>query len=529
MKISLIILHVKDSDLINNTLESLYFQTFTDYEYLIAEKKVDKIQEAIVRAKGEYCLFLDSGNTLTNDEVLNEVVLNGLDKDIIYGNIINESNGSFILYPENLRISDLMKQDFVYQSVFFRTALLKEIQIEHENYFMMIWSYLIKLLLVDNKSYKHVQFFVTRCQDVNKLSLNHSLLSEKGRVLLSLSPIICEDIIELKNYKLKMESESQKILKKIGESKTFQYLMNVRETFIRWGFYRIKSKIKQDLYYLKVRRQDNKKRNQIHAKILSLNENVLKKNNDSTDVIVSLTSYGKRVSEFAPFAIYTIFTQIQLPNRIVLFLDKSWNDYNIPKTLKHLQKAGLEIEYCEDIRSYKKLIPALKKFPNNIIITIDDDVYYNKNLVNSFLLRFNETQKKSVICNNACVVQKVKGKFLSYSQWFPGKYGNRFSQYSAIGVDAILYPPNIFDPDVLNEEVFMECLPTADDIWFWINEYRNNVKVILMDGTEHYSNVPVYHLDNWVESNSTALYFQNVMHGKNDDAFLKALDHYGLN
>lgn len=32
----------------------------------------------------------------------------------------------------------------------------------------------------------------------------------------------------------------------------------------------------------------------------------------------------------------------------------------------------------KDIRSYKKLIPILKKYPNKIIVTADDDVIYKK-------------------------------------------------------------------------------------------------------------------------------------------------------
>ncbi len=38
---------------------------------------------------------------------------------------------------------------------------------------------------------------------------------------------------------------------------------------------------------------------------------------------------------------------------------------------------GLTIDWCEDIKSYKKLIPTLKKYPDAIIVTADDDLIYD--------------------------------------------------------------------------------------------------------------------------------------------------------
>ena len=49
----------------------------------------------------------------------------------------------------------------------------------------------------------------------------------------------------------------------------------------------------------------------------------------------------------------------------------------------------LEVRYCKDIRSYKKLIPALRSYPDDAIITIDDDAIYHidliEKLVNSYI------------------------------------------------------------------------------------------------------------------------------------------------
>ena len=68
--------------------------------------------------------------------------------------------------------------------------------------------------------------------------------------------------------------------------------------------------------------------------------------------------------------IESIMEQTMKANRIILWLDYSFEKQPLPKALQLLQKRGLEIEYCKDIRSYKKLIPALKKslFPLQIYV-----------------------------------------------------------------------------------------------------------------------------------------------------------------
>jgi hypothetical protein len=92
--------------------------------------------------------------------------------------------------------------------------------------------------------------------------------------------------------------------------------------------------------------------------------------------IVTLTSYGKRVKSTAPYTICSLLNQTVLPDRIILWLA---GGTLIPPILKDLTKKGIEIKFCEDLKSYKKLIPALKQFPNDVLITVDDDVYYPEN------------------------------------------------------------------------------------------------------------------------------------------------------
>ena len=72
--------------------------------------------------------------------------------------------------------------------------------------------------------------------------------------------------------------------------------------------------------------------------------------------------------------------------------------------------------------SYKKLVPTLDLYPNDIIITVDDDVYYSNDLVlslyNSYL---NDMDKIS--CLRASVITfKNDGTVAPYNEWLTSKY-----------------------------------------------------------------------------------------------------------
>ena len=109
------------------------------------------------------------------------------------------------------------------------------------------------------------------------------------------------------------------------------------------------------------------------------------------EVVVSLTSFPGRIG-IVHKTIRTILLQHGIkPDRIELWLaNDQFPDKIIPKALSELEKYGLSICWCHDIKSYKKLIPSILKHENIIIVTCDDDVYYKRDwlfkLYKSYLL-----------------------------------------------------------------------------------------------------------------------------------------------
>jgi len=187
----------------------------------------------------------------------------------------------------------------------------------------------------------------------------------------------------------------------------------------------------------------------------------------SSNVIVSLTSHGKRIHDVY-LTIESLMQQTVKSNIIILWLGKKeFTMDNIPVSLKKLQKRGLTIEFCEDIKSYTKLVPTLKKYPDDIIITVDDDMIYQYDLIEILLNSYRQNPKFICFCRGHLMKFKDDGTLEKYSNW--SKYINDYwinKLNFPTGVGGILYPPHSLHSEVTNESVFMTLAPHADDVWF---------------------------------------------------------------
>ena len=205
-------------------------------------------------------------------------------------------------------------------------------------------------------------------------------------------------------------------------------------------------------------------------------------NPDNPNVTVSLTSYGRRVGSALPYTIVSLLRQTYKPNRIVVWLDeRTWNDGNLPSNLRKLINYGLTVRYCEDIKSYTKLIPAIEAYPDDIIITVDDDIYYSKHLINR-LVRAHKNAPTKIHCNTAHAIAFNKNQRMQpYNIWQHDiKKQNNTSVIFATGADGCLYHKKLFYKDLCNKELFMKLAPYADDVWFFFMAYLQGTKVSLI-------------------------------------------------
>ena len=182
------------------------------------------------------------------------------------------------------------------------------------------------------------------------------------------------------------------------------------------------------------------------------------------DIIVSLTSYGRRVQKgVVCYSVYSILRQTLQPQRIILWLSKTeWNDTNLSPRVAALRNKGVEIRYCENMRSYTKLLPTLFLNPKESIVTIDDDVLYSRYLIASLWSEHQEYPKEII---GTLVVQADLNR--PYTDWLFASHGTQDMYYLAAGVGGVLYPEQSLQADMLDYALAAHYAPNADDVWFW--------------------------------------------------------------
>lgn len=215
----------------------------------------------------------------------------------------------------------------------------------------------------------------------------------------------------------------------------------------------------------------------LKCSLVSCTEQGVVLNHRATEVVISLTSYGERIRT-AYLAIESIMQAIVKPDRIILWLADDEKGKEIPVALQKQMKRGLEIRYCKDTRSYKKLIPALQAFPDAIIVTIDDDMIYDADFLDTLLYGYQQHSDCIIANRTHRIVCGTDGKPVSYLNWQWWSYVTQPSHFNFLtGCGGVLYPPHCLDKEVLNEESFMSLCPTADDIWFNAMALKNGTRV----------------------------------------------------
>lgn len=184
------------------------------------------------------------------------------------------------------------------------------------------------------------------------------------------------------------------------------------------------------------------------------------------EVIVSLTTYGKRLYDVAT-TIESIMQGSMLPNRLILWLEEGLKDTELPFSLQCQQERGLQIEYCKDLRSYKKLIPAMKAYPDAIIVTLDDDLLYESDLLENLLRSYKQHPTSISASRIHTIVLGPDHRPILYKDWKLCQWSDEASPLNFFtSGGGTLFPPHCFDEEVFNEEVFMSICQCADDIWF---------------------------------------------------------------
>ena len=183
----------------------------------------------------------------------------------------------------------------------------------------------------------------------------------------------------------------------------------------------IKNNIKKILIIYKAKKNGNYfDASQINFRVYETNfftKNITK---NSPEIIVSLTSYPERIKQ-AYYTLYSLVHQNMQPNKIELWLSKEEfnGSQSLPYEIFKLSEYGVQICWTNhNIKSYKKIIPAVINHPDSIIITADDDIYYHKNWLSDLYNAWNKNRDLHVIpCHRMHKIILDKNVPLPYEHW----------------------------------------------------------------------------------------------------------------
>lgn len=187
--------------------------------------------------------------------------------------------------------------------------------------------------------------------------------------------------------------------------------------------------------------------------------------------IVSLTSFGKRITSTLPQTLDSINKQIDFkPDCILLYLAES--DYKLLNKNVLSRFDCLDIRVVSDYRSFKKYYAlADREFDNDLIWIIDDDLYYRDFNYSAFKGTYDKYKNRdAVYAFNAWQVKDFNENFYENKIVKSGLLKGKF----IIGSDKF-FPPNVMrinEPFIQNA---FEFSPTCDDTF--ISPYLMHEKI----------------------------------------------------
>ena len=235
-------------------------------------------------------------------------------------------------------------------------------------------------------------------------------------------------------------------------------------------------------------------------------------------LVVTLTSYPLRFPHLGK-TLRSLLDQTIAADRVILWL--AHTDIGaLPDDVRALEAHGLEIRGCDDLRSYKKLIPALRENPDRYFVIADDDVYYPSYWLQE-LVRASRKNPGDVIAWRARFANMTaSGRFEPYRNWKMADPKARPDQrVFPTGMGGVLYPPGAFDARVTDEDLFLELAPHGDDIWFyWMSRLAGRNHRVVRQSLDFVE---------WPTSQSSGLFQDNLLGDGNDRQLAAMETHFG--
>ena len=237
-------------------------------------------------------------------------------------------------------------------------------------------------------------------------------------------------------------------------------------------------------------------------------------------LVVSLTSYKPRF-KFLHLTLKTLLNQVIVPDIIVLWVAES-EIRDLPESVL-LLKDRITILPTADLRSYKKIIPSLARYPDAFIVICDDDSYYPRNWLSDLVDGANDN-RHSIVARSVHRFHYLSGGQLAPCiDWSFDVQDHRARQISVdtipVGSGGVLYPPRSLHADVSDVALFTRLCPSNDDLWLYVMARLNGYLPVKV-GAKF---LPVY----WPGTQEVGLFRANLFENKDDIAIQNLIEYFG--
>ncbi len=192
IKVSIITVNLNDAHGLKDTLASVAAQTMAEgWEQIVIDggstdgsrEEIEKhksqlahsvsepdggiyqgMNKGVAAAKGEYCLFLNAGDTLASPTTLQEVfpLITG-EADYYVGNILRVGRKCRLVEsPRELTAAYLAQRSLPHQAMFIRTSLLRHRPYQAQYSIVADWEQQVWEILLHNASYRHLDVVIAR-------------------------------------------------------------------------------------------------------------------------------------------------------------------------------------------------------------------------------------------------------------------------------------------------------------------------------------------------------------------------------
>ena len=200
-------------------------------------------------------------------------------------------------------------------------------------------------------------------------------------------------------------------------------------------------------------------------------------------IIVSLTTIPSRI-RYVPYVLGAMMRQTKKPDKIILNLgEELFTDVKLPFLIRLFENAGVDIVYNPDLKPHTKYYYTMKNYPQELVITVDDDILYPRDLIEVLYSSYLK-HPNAVSCFRAHLMKfNLNGTLQSYLDWSMG--------YSSIidtpamnlcctAVGGVIYPPNCMHFELYSIDKLKALSYKADDIWLKFMQVMQNTPVVVV-------------------------------------------------